>query len=87
MTTAAEIRSFILDSVADPLAAVGQTPETVDDGFDLLAEAVIDSFGLLELILQLESRLGVAVDFEGIEADDLTRVGPLSRYLAAQAAR
>ena len=49
--------------------------------FDLLLEGVIDSFGVVELVLMLEQRFGVEFDFDELEADDMTRIGPLAAYV------
>lgn len=57
---------------------------TVSDNFDMLAEGVIDSLGFLELIVELESRLGVEIDLSDMNPEQLARVGPLSRYIAGR---
>ena len=59
-------------------------PVEVPEDFDLLTEGVIDSLGLVELIASLEERLGVEVDFAELDADDLTKVGPLAAYVEAK---
>jgi acyl carrier protein len=74
----------MLDVLVEPLAAVGREPGSVTDDFDLLAEGVIDSFGLLELISALETRYATALDFSELSVEDLTVVGPLTRHLGAQ---
>jgi acyl carrier protein len=82
--TADEVREFILARLESHLAARGLEPAELDDSFDLLIEGVIDSFGIVELVMQLEERFGFEVDFSGLDADDLTRIGPLSRHVEAQ---
>jgi acyl carrier protein len=79
---AAEVRSFVLASVEQPLAAKGLTPANTPDDFDLFTEGVIDSFGIVELIGDLEDRFRVTLDFDGLDPDVVTIVGPLSRYVA-----
>jgi acyl carrier protein len=83
---AAEIREFVLAHLAPRLAAKGLEPAEVPDSYDLLIEGVIDSFGIVELIMQLEERFGFEIDFSEIEPDDLTRIGPLSRHVEEQGA-
>ncbi len=78
------LRSAMLEALVEPLAAVGSDPSAVPDDFDLLAEGVIDSFGLLELISALEARYATVLDFSDLPVEDLTVVGPLTRHLAAQ---
>ena len=81
---AAPVRRFILDLFADPLAALGHTPETVPDDFDLLSEGVIDSFGMLELLTNLQERYALEGDFEDLDVEQATMIGPLSQYLQAR---
>jgi acyl carrier protein len=85
-STAAAVREAILERVAEQLAAKGLTPSDVPSSFDLLLEGVIDSFGVVEIILMLEQRFEVEFDFEELAADDLTKVGPLSEYVERKSA-
>lgn len=81
-TTAADVQHFILGRIDDPLRATGIAPADVPASFDLLLEGVIDSFGIVELIGALEERYGLEFDFDELAPDDLTRIGPLSFYVA-----
>jgi acyl carrier protein len=83
--SAEAVRALILAECENSLALFGHTAETVPDDFDLRAQGVIDSLGFLELVTALETALGVELDFDGLEPEDLTVVGPLSRFVAAQA--
>ncbi len=83
-TSAQTVREAILDRVAEELAAKGLTPSDVPDSFDLLLEGVIDSFGVVEMIMMLEERFGMAFDFDELPADDLTRIGALSEYVESK---
>jgi acyl carrier protein len=84
LPTAEDVREFIVARLTPHLAAKGLQPGELDDSFDLLIEGVIDSFGIVELVMQLEQRFGFELDFSELDADDLTRIGPLSRYVEAQ---
>jgi acyl carrier protein len=79
-----EVRAQVLEALSEPLAAVGLDPGGVPDDLDLLAEGVIDSFGLLELVSALEAHYSTTLDFSQLPAADLTVVGPLVRHLSAQ---
>jgi acyl carrier protein len=83
-TTAADVQQFILGRIDDPLRAKGLGAADVPDSFDLLLEGVIDSFGIVELIGELEERYGLEFEFDELDPDDLTRIGPLSSYVAAK---
>lgn len=80
-TTAEAVREAILDRVAEPLAAKGLTPSEVPPSFDLLLEGVIDSFGVVEMIVMLEERFAVEFDLDDLPADDLTNVDALAAYV------
>ena len=84
--TAEDVRRLILSEVAGSLALFGETAESVPDDFDLRARGVIDSLGFIELVAALGEAAGLELDFEGMDLDQLTVIGPLSRYVAAQAA-
>ncbi len=84
--SADEVRRFVLAHFAQELEEAGLVPADVPDDFDLLVEQVVDSFGLLELIVAVEHRFGVQLDFENLDADDITVIGPFCRYVEAQAA-
>lgn len=79
-----EIRAFILTRVEVPLAARRLAPKEVSDDFDLLMEGVIDSLGIVDLFAAIEEQFGLAIDFDGLDADDLTVLGPLCRYIEEQ---
>jgi acyl carrier protein len=81
-TAAADVQQFILGRIDDPLEAKGLAAADVPSSFDLLLEGVIDSFGIVELISALEERYGLEFDLDELAPDDLTRIGPLSSYVA-----
>jgi acyl carrier protein len=59
----------------------------IPDDFDLLLSGVIDSFGILEMISAIEDEFRIQVDFALLDAEDITRIGPLARYVAESATR
>ncbi len=82
-TAATDVRAFLLEQYAEPLARHGVSAEQVSDGFDLLREGIIDSLGILDMVAAIEERFGMTIDFENMDAEQLTRVGALSRYVEA----
>jgi acyl carrier protein len=75
------VRRFIINRYPDTLLH-GQSEDDIAEDFDLLMEGVIDSFGLLELISAIEAAFEIDVDLEALSPDDLTKLGPLSRFVA-----
>jgi acyl carrier protein len=84
--TAPAVRDLILERVDEQLAARGLTSSEVPDSFDLLLEGLIDSFGVVEIILMLEQRYAIEFDFDELPADDLTKIGPLASYVERKSA-
>jgi len=78
---AQEVRSLVLTNVGHLLAAKGLNPAEVPDDFDLLMEGVIDSQGLIELILAVEQKFQLQLDFEELDPEHLTVMGPFCRYI------
>jgi acyl carrier protein len=82
--SAADVRAFLLHRLSGELSALGFAPDDVDDDFDLLVHGVLDSLGLLELVVAIDERFEIETDFESIDAEQLGVVGPFSRYIAEQ---
>jgi acyl carrier protein len=83
--TEAEVRRFLLDKYREPMGAIGLIPESLADDFDFLLSGVIDSFGILEMISAIEDEFQIQLDLATLDAEDITRIGPLSRYIATNA--
>lgn len=83
--SAQAVRQVILASLDSRLAERNLHPEQVPDDFDMLTEGVIDSLGILELIANIEKHFDVKVDFEDLDPEYLTILGPLCRYVEQKA--
>lgn len=83
--TVDDLKGLILSCCAATRLA-GQLTSDLPDEFDLRAEGVVDSLGFIELLTEIETRLGCQIDFDGLDPELLTRVGPLARYIAERAA-
>ena len=49
---------------------------------DLRGEGIVDSLGIVQLILDLERRLGGRIDLIDLDPEYLTNVGALARHIA-----
>jgi len=81
--TPEKVRSFLLTLYAEKLKDMGLAE--VPDDFDLLSAGLIDSMGVLEMVGALEKEFGFELDMSGMDTEQLTMIGPLARYVAAQA--
>jgi acyl carrier protein len=80
--TESGIRRFLLDKYREPIGAIGLIPEELADDFDFLLNGVIDSFGILEMICAIEEEFQIELDLAALDAEQITVLGPLSRYVA-----
>lgn len=78
------VKSVILAHLAQSISELGLQPGGLSDDFDLLTSGVIDSLGIIELIGAIEQELGLVLDLSELDPENLTRLGPLSRYIEAQ---
>jgi acyl carrier protein len=85
--TAEDVRKFLLNKYSKELAIRGLSPEAVSESFDLVAEGIIDSFGVLEMITHVEKEFSVELSADGLDAKQLTILGLLCEYVAKNANR
>jgi acyl carrier protein len=78
------VKSLILARLEPSIVGMGLVPAAITDDFDLLTSGVIDSLGIVELIAAIEQELGVVIDLSELDPENLTILGPLSRYIETQ---
>jgi acyl carrier protein len=81
------VREFLLTRYYEPIIAMQLSFTEIPDDFDLLLSGVIDSFGILEMISAIEDEFQIQLDLALLDAEDITRIGPLARYVAENAKR
>ena len=80
--TPEQVRAFLLARYARAIQQLGLDPSTLTDDFDFLFREVVDSFGILEMIMSIENEFHIKLDMEALDAEQITILGPLSRYAA-----
>ena len=78
----ADVRAAVLEILAEPIADAGLVATDLPDDFDLLTSGLIDSLGVIELIVDVNERFGLDIDFEQLDPEGLTILGSFSRYVA-----
>ena len=76
-----QVRQFLLDRYAESIKCMALNPVEVPDNFDFLLNGVIDSFGILEMISSIEDKFRIRLDLAALDAEQITLLGPLSRYV------
>ena len=85
---ATELRAFLLDFLMKRPASQGrEIPKVLGDEYDLLLSGMVDSLGLLELMTALQEHCGREIDFDALDPEKMTIVGPLCDFVAGQMAK
>lgn len=85
VVTSTDIRVFLTDYLRRKLETKGGgLSEDLTDDCDLLLSGLIDSLGLLEIISALGEYYSQEIDFEGLDPEQMTIVGPLCSFVAEQ---
>ena len=71
-----QLRSYILEN-----SMFGSSPEELEDNESLLETGVLDSTGVLELVLHLEQTYGIAVDGNELVPENIDTVNRLQKFL------
>jgi acyl carrier protein len=79
------VQDFLREYVAKYLRGQGrEVPADLPDDCDLLLSGYVDSLGLLELMTAIQDHFGSEIDFDQLDAEQMTIVGPLRRFIADQ---
>lgn len=82
-----QIRRFLQQYIVEKSVAAGrEKPGELADDCDLLLSGMIDSLGLLDLMSALQQHCQHEINFEALDPEQLTVVGPLCRYVSEQLA-
>ena len=76
------IKALIASILEPTLASRNGTMLDLPDDLDLRLEGLVDSFGFMHLIAELQSRLGCEINLAELPPEQLTKVGPLARHIA-----
>lgn len=71
-----EVIESVLAIIEDDLGLPRPQPDT-----DLLAEGILDSLSVLDLLAEIENRLGVVVDLTKLELSDLESIEALAELV------
>ena len=78
------VKSLIASILGPRLISQGITVTPLDDDIDLRGEGIVDSLGFVQLLAELETRLGGRVDLIDLDPDYLTNVGAFARHIAGR---
>jgi acyl carrier protein len=76
VSIAAEVEQFIVGDIA-----AGRGIESVAHDRDLLADGIIDSLGITELIAFLEEKYAIKVDDDDIDAENFRSIDGIAAFV------
>ena len=76
------VKSLIASILEPRLRAQGLVATTLHDDFDLRDRGIVDSLGFVQLLTELETRLGGRIDLTALDPEQLTNVDALARHIA-----
>ena len=84
--TSTDVRIFLKTYLGRKLEANGRGAlEDLPEDCDLLLSGVIDdSIGFLDLLLAIQEFFGREIDFEILDPEEMSIVGPLCRFVSQQ---
>lgn len=83
-----DVRTFLLTTLDEQLRMDGrELPADITDDYDLLLSGLLDSLDLLELTVALGDFAGREIDFEALDPEQMTVVGPLCDFVASEVAK
>ena len=86
--TPTDVRMFLKDYLGRKLEANGRgVCEDLPEDCDLLLSGMIDSIGLLDLVAAIQEFAGREIDFEILDPEEMTIVGPLCRFVSEQVSK
>jgi len=81
-----EIKRKILNMLTADFVRAGKSPEDVDDDLDLLDAGIVDSFGFINLSLQLEETFDIPIDISELDDDSPSSIANLVSLIAVKMA-
>ena len=75
------VRDFLVDYYRGKFSDLHINVTTIPPDFDLLTHGIIDSMGFVDMMSAIEKRFHVSIDLEGLNAQQVTMLGPLCDYI------
>ena len=80
-----DVRAFVAEFLNHRLKERAQRPlNSLPDDYDLLLSGLLDSLAFVEMITATGEHFHGRVDFEGLDPENATIVGPLCAFMSEQ---
>jgi acyl carrier protein len=80
-----DVRVFVADFLNQKLKDRDRGPLTdLPDDYDVLLSGVLDSLAFVEMIIAAGEHFAGEIDFESLDPEEMTVVGPLCMFVSEQ---
>ncbi len=77
-----EIKNFILGKLNEQATTMGVLFENINDETSLLETGLVDSTGFIELLVPIEEKFKIEIDFSELDPEEFTTISGLSKHCA-----
>jgi acyl carrier protein len=82
------VREFLLEYLSRRLNTNERNScDDLSEDCDIFLTGMIDSLGLLELVGAIQEFTGTEIDFDALDPEQMTIVGPLCRFVSEQVSK
>ena len=82
-----DVRAYLMSQLDQLVHLDGrELPPDITDDYDLLLSGLLDSLDILELTVALGDFAGRDLDFDALDPDQMTVIGPLCDFVASEVA-
>lgn len=78
----AQLRAFVVDHLTEAAETLGLDGLEIDGDFHFFDSGVLDSFGFINLMADVEEKFNVELDFSDLDPGDFSTLDGLVRSLA-----
>ena len=72
-----DVKSTLIDMLISEFERAGITTDDVNDDLDLLDSGIVDSFGFINLCMQMEEKFSISVDMSEFDDDGIAVISNL----------
>jgi len=77
-----DVRNYIFELGQDKLKKLNISQEKVSEEFDLIDSGFVNSMSFLELLMKIEERFKIEIDFDGFDPSEFTSLGGFLEVIA-----
>lgn len=83
--TIEDVYKFLVSHISNTAKLQGRSMgKEISKEFDMFLEGAVDSIGILDLTLRVQEHFDVEIDFDELDPEEMTIVGPFCEYVVTK---